>query len=157
MSITEKSILYVEDLDSPREIITKYVQALGFQNIDSVDSAKNAIAKLQSDSEKYFCVIADINMPDVNGIALVREIRKSDNLKHLPVIMLTAYPTDSNLIECIKAGATGFIAKPPKKKLLIEELEKSLDIFLKKKDPRICNPEDADLVDEALSKIRSSV
>ena len=149
----EHYVLYVEDLDSPRDIITSYVQMLGYPNIEPVSSGSEALRLLNANPEKYFCVLADINMPEMTGLELLAQIRSQPTLEHLPVLMLTAHASVDNLIDCIKKGASGFLVKPPRKKALRAELEKARRLFLTKRPPRLCREEDAHLLEDALLKL----
>ncbi len=145
-------ILLVEDLDAPREIITTYIEGLGYPHVDGASNAFDAMKFLERKPEHYMCVVTDINMPNKNGVQLIAEIRADDRLKHLPIIVLTAYSTAENLIECVEAGASGFLVKPPRKRELREELEKAKRILIRKQDPRLCQPEDALKLEDALSR-----
>lgn len=125
-SLVERAgVLYVEDLDAPREIVSNYLQALGYKNVEAVKSASEALEKLACEADKFFCVLADIHMPTMDGIELVKRIRANARTANIPVIILTADPTEENVLECVRAGASGFLAKPPKKKDLLRELEKA--------------------------------
>lgn len=147
------SILLVEDLDSPRNIIGAYIEAQGFLRVEGVSGAEEAVKRLLESPDKYFCVVTDINMPGVTGVELLGQVRSESSLEHVPVIMLTAYATPEHLIECIGKGATGFLVKPPRKKLLRQELNKAKRIYINKLSPRLCQPEEAHLLEEALARI----
>ncbi len=147
---TEFPILLVEDLDSPREIIQSYIEAMGYQKVVGVDSAKEALNLLEEKPGAFSCIVSDMNMPEMSGAEMIRQIRRDEVLHHLPVIVLTAYSTAENLIECIKAGATGFLVKPPRKKALRMELEKARRVYFGRQSPRLCSPEDAHLLEKAL-------
>jgi two-component system chemotaxis response regulator CheY len=152
-SVTSSSVLLVEDLDSPRFIISSYIEALGCGSVEAVSSGKEALEILAKTVEKFFCIIADVNMPEMTGIDLVRKIRANPKVEHLPVIMLTSYATVDNLISCVEAGATGFLVKPPQKRTLRQEIEKAQRIFVTKQSPRLCSPKDAHLLQEVLTDI----
>lgn len=153
-SPSHSAVLFVEDLDSPRDIIEEYIRALGFEHVDAVASAKEALKKLYVQPALYFCVIADIHMPVMDGIRLTEEIRNTPNLAHIPVVILTADPTAENVVECVRAGASGFLAKPPKKKELLRELEKAKRMLTYRQSPRLCAPEDAALLHSALKRLK---
>ena len=147
------SVLVVEDLDSPREIITSYIESLGFKKVFSVGSAKGALEMLEQNPNSFFCVLADIKMPAMNGIELTQRIRQTPSLAYLPVVILTAEPTEDHLIECVRAGATGFLAKPPKKVSLLRELEKAKRIVMFKYSARLCEPEEVEKLSAAIKQI----
>jgi two-component system, chemotaxis family, chemotaxis protein CheY len=156
--IDKFQILLVDDLNAPRDIIGSYIEMLGYSQVCGSESVKEAIYLLSQDPTAFSCVITDINMPNQSGIALIEHIRSNKELQHIPVIVLTAYSTTDNLIECVKAGATGFLVKPPGKKSLREEIEKAKRIFLRHDSPRICEPEEAEqLRDELTAKYKTVI
>lgn len=149
----ERAIMFIDDLDSPREIICSYIEALGYPQVVGQSSGKDALTELKKNSAKYFCVISDINMPHMNGVEFVKELRAIPSIAKLPVIMLTAYATAENLIDCVREGATGFLVKPPRKLLLQRELDKAKRIYVTNASPRLCRAEDADLLEDALDRL----
>ncbi|MFN8390561.1 MAG: response regulator [Bdellovibrionota bacterium] len=148
------SILLVEDLDSPREIVTTYIQSLGYRSVTATSDAETALKLLDEAPESYFCVVTDLHMPKMDGMQLTEQIRARAKTRFLPVVILTAYATPDNLLSCVKAGVSGFLAKPPKKKFLLKELEKAKRIVLFKQSPRLCEPKDAHLLEEALNRLK---
>ena len=143
-------ILVVEDLDSPRDIICSYIERLGFPNVEGASSVPDALARLQDHPGKFSCVITDISMPKVTGMHLITTVRASSSLKHLPVIVLTAYGTADCLIDCLKAGASGFLVKPPSRKDLQREIGRAVRISAKKSSPRMADEADAEKIRAAL-------
>ncbi len=143
-------ILVVEDLDSPRDIICAYVEGIGFPNVEGVGSAKEALEKLSATPGYFSCVLTDIRMPEMTGEQLIREIRRSSILHQLPVVVLTAYGTMDCLLDCLKAGASGFLVKPPKKADITRELSRAYRMVTHKKNPRLVNPEDVDALQDLL-------
>lgn len=149
------AVLVVEDLDAPRDIIRSYIEAMTNATVEAVDSVDEALSVLKQNPDRFYCVLTDYNMPQRTGLELIEEMRKSPRMTQIPVIVLTAYSTADNLVECIKAGATGFLVKPPKKKLLRFELEKSKRLYLSRQSPRLCEPEEAHLLEDAITRIAS--
>ncbi len=139
-------VLVVEDLDSPRDIICTYIEAFGFGHVDGVGSANEALSVLIATPDKYSCVVTDMKMPQVTGKELIEQIRKHPKLQNLPVIVLTAYGTADTLIDCLKAGASGFLVKPPKRQDLLRELGRAMRIVRNKESPRLTGQEEADLL-----------
>ena len=140
----EFRILIVEDLDSPRYIISVYVEELGFPLVSGTDSAKKALAELESDPNRYSCIITDLRMPEMNGQELIEKIRENPKLLHLPIIVLTAWGTSDALVDCLKAGASGFLVKPPKKTDMRRELARARRIAVGAANPRLASPEEAE-------------
>ena len=151
------AVLVVEDIDSPRDIICAYVEALGYPRVDGAGSVKEAFRLLRKDPEVYFCILSDILMPKVGGVEFVRQVRAELDplISSLPIIMLTAVPSPDNLLSCLKAGASGFLAKPPRKILLKKELERAKRTILNRRSPRLCSEKDAHLLEENLRKMIS--
>lgn len=148
---SEYRVLLVEDLDSPRDIICSYIETLGYLNVRGVSSVTEGLAELRKHPNDYFAIVTDINMPKQSGVELIQEVRRDEALHHIPVIVLTAYATAEHLVETVRAGATGFLVKPPKKRLLRAELEKAKRIFITHQSPRLCKAEDAHFLEAALS------
>ena len=151
-SFQKFQILLVEDLDAPRDIITTYIESLGFDHVTGVESVSEALKLLEENPTRFGCIVTDFSMPNQSGADLIAEVRRDETLNHLPIVVLTAYSTIETLIECIKAGATGFLVKPPRKKALRIELEKARRILFSKRSPRLCSPEEAHLLEEALTR-----
>ena len=124
---------------------------LGYPYIESVSRAAEGLEKLKDTPDEFFCIITDIRMPNMSGIEMTRVIRADKTLKHLPIIYLTAVPSRKNFIEGLKAGGTGFLVKPPQKRLLRAELEKAQRLFVSKQSPVLCKDEDAHMIDELLT------
>lgn len=142
-------ILVVEDLDAPRDIICAYIESMGFSAVVGTSSAAEALTLLESDRGGTSCIITDIRMPQMTGdkfISSAPAARKHDKLRHLPIIVLTAYGTTDCLIDCLKAGASGFLVKPPKKHDLTRELGRACRIATQGANPRLATEEEAELL-----------
>lgn len=147
-TVAQKRILFIEDLDAPRQIIEAYLGSLGYEHVVAFSDAQLALNELDSNPDNYFCVLSDIRMPNLDGIELIKRIRSSEKLRLLPVILLTAIPSIENVIEALKAGATGFLVKPPEKRLLRMEIEKAIRIFTNQQSPKLCQPSEAYLLED---------
>lgn len=143
-------IMVVEDLDSPRDLICSYIEGLGYPLVQGFCSAKQAIAELTRDSLSYSCILTDIRMPEMGGQQLIAYIRERSNLKHLPIIVLTAHGTSDYLLTCLQAGASGFLVKPPRKRDLVRELARAVRISLDHENPRLVEPDNAKRLGEIL-------
>ncbi len=147
---THSSVLVLEDLDSPRDIICALIQSLGYPNVVGVGNANLAIKLLLDAPFDYFAVVSDINLPQKSGFAFVKELRSILSISYLPVIVLTSDPSESNLLEALKCGVTGFLAKPPKKNLLKAELLKAKRIVTLGKDPQIGTSEEITMLEKTI-------
>ena len=118
-----KTILTVDDSASIRQMISCTLKDAGYEVIEAVDG-KDALAKLNDSS--IHMLISDVNMPNMNGIELVRLVRTNSAYKFIPIIMVTSESQDSKKLEGKKAGATGWIVKPFKPDQLLAVVKKVL-------------------------------
>jgi two-component system chemotaxis response regulator CheY len=119
---TTARILTVDDMATMRKIIKSLLNQLGYTNIDEAENGKEALVKLKQN--KYDLVLLDWNMPEMDGITLLQEIRKDPELKNIPVIMVTAEAKKENVLLAIQSGANNYIVKPFTAETLKEKLEK---------------------------------
>ena len=115
-------ILVVDDFSTMRRIIKNLLRDLGFTNIQEADDGNTALPMLQNGDFDF--VVTDWNMPGMQGIDLLKEIRKDDNLSHLPVLMVTAEAKREQIIAAAQAGVNGYIVKPFAAVTLKEKLDK---------------------------------
>ena len=115
-------ILVVDDMSTMRRIIKTILNQLGYSNIEEAENGKQAIGKLKK--EKFDFVITDWNMPEMDGLELVKQIRSDDDLKSIPVLMVTAEAKKENVMEALKAGVNNYIVKPFTPEVLKEKMEK---------------------------------
>ncbi|MDH4301050.1 MAG: chemotaxis response regulator CheY [Nitrospira sp.] len=103
-------ILVVDDMATMRRIVKNILKQLGFPNCEEAENGQEALQKLRG--ETYGFVVSDWNMPVMTGIDMLRAIRTDENLKAIPVLMVTAEAQQSNLIEAVQAGVSNYIVKP---------------------------------------------
>lgn len=115
-------ILVVDDFSTMRRIIKNLLKDLGFSNIQEADDGSTALPMLQQGGFDF--VVTDWNMPGMQGIDLLRAIRADDNLKHLPVLMVTAEAKKEQIIAAAQAGVNGYVVKPFTAATLKEKLDK---------------------------------
>jgi two-component system chemotaxis response regulator CheY len=105
-------ILIVDDSLPMRSIIQKSIIASGFGKANFIH-ASNGSEALQVLREKYpHLVITDYNMPDMNGIELVEEMKNDERLKTIPVLVVSTEGSRLKIEEFIQKGASGYIKKP---------------------------------------------
>jgi len=114
--------LVVDDFSTMRRIVRNLLKELGFANVDEAEDGVIALQKLQGGGFDF--VVSDWNMPNMDGLTLLQTIRAADNLKHLPVLMITAEAKKENIIAAAQAGASGYIVKPFTSATLSEKLQK---------------------------------
>jgi len=112
-------ILYVDDEPDLLELGRIFLERGGHFIVDTIDSAPAALSLLKS--TKYDAIIADFQMPDMNGIELLKKVRTSGN--HIPFILFTGQGREEIVIEAINNGATYYLQKGGTPKVLFTELE----------------------------------
>jgi len=104
-----KTFLFVDDSQSIREIVQFTLENEGY----SVLPGKNEVDALRyPNGDKIDLIITDLHMPEMNGIELIREIRKISHYQRTPILFLTTESQSSKKMEAKDAGATGWIIKP---------------------------------------------
>jgi len=103
------NILIVDDSASMRQLVAFTLQDAGFNVTQAVDGV-DALTK--SAPNKADIVITDLNMPNMDGIELIRQLRAKSEYKFTPIIMLTTESQDAKKQEGRQAGASGWIVKP---------------------------------------------
>ena len=120
----DKTVLVVDDSVSMRQMVAFTLKEAGFEVIEAGDG-KEAVAKL-NDGAKPNLVIADLNMPNMDGITLIKEIRTMRAHKFTPILMLTTESAEAKKKEGQAAGATGWIVKPFNPDQLLQVINKVL-------------------------------
>ncbi|KMV29726.1 chemotaxis response regulator CheY [Photobacterium swingsii] len=115
-------ILIVDDFSTMRRIVKNLLRDLGFNNTQEADDGLTALPMLKKGGFDF--VVTDWNMPGMQGIDLLKHIRVDDELKHLPVLMITAEAKREQIIEAAQAGVNGYIVKPFTAATLKEKLDK---------------------------------
>lgn len=115
-------ILIVDDFSTMRRIIKNLLRDLGFTNTAEADDGATALPMLQSGNFDF--LVTDWNMPIMNGLDLLREVRADDKLKHLPVLMVTAEAKRDQIITAAQAGVNGYVVKPFTADTLKDKIEK---------------------------------
>lgn len=114
--------LVVDDFSTMRRIVRNLLKELGYTNVDEAEDGSMALAKLRS--EQFDFVISDWNMPIMDGLTMLQNIRADPALSKLPVLMVTAEAKKENIIAAAQAGANGYVVKPFTAATLDEKLAK---------------------------------
>jgi len=99
------------------------LRGAGYEVVEATDG-RDALAKVNGAS--IHMVITDLNMPNLDGIGLIKELRSKPAFKFIPILMLTTESQDSRKQEGKTAGATGWIVKPFKSDQLLAVVRKVL-------------------------------
>lgn len=102
-------IMTADDSASMRQMVSFTLKQAGYDIVEAIDG-KDALTKM--DATKVDMLITDLNMPNVDGIELIKQVRTRADLKFIPIIMLTTESADDKKSAGKAAGATGWIVKP---------------------------------------------
>ena len=105
-----------------RRIVRSLLKEMGCINVDEAEDGAVALQMLTTN--RYDFVISDINMPNMNGFDLLRALKTDDNLKHIPVLMVTAEARKEDILLAAQSGAAGYVVKPFTKATLEEKVTK---------------------------------
>ncbi len=121
-------ILIVDDSSTMRRIIGNVVMQLGFnkENYDEAEDGLKAWNLLKENN--YDVILTDWNMPNMNGLELVKKVRMEGTHIKTPIIMITTEGGKNEVIEALKSGVNNYIVKP----FPAETLKEKLDSVLKK-------------------------
>jgi len=115
-------ILIVDDFSTMRRIIKNLLRDLGFTNTSEADDGLTALPMLQQGNFDF--LVTDWNMPGMEGIELLKKVRADEELKSLPVLLVTAEAKKEQIVEAAQAGVNGYIVKPFTSGTLKEKINK---------------------------------
>lgn len=116
-----KHVMAVDDSKTMRDMVTFTLRNAGFQ-VSEAEDGKAALAALTA--TKVDAVITDLNMPNMDGVTLIRNLRADPRYKTTPILMLTTESDPAKKNEGRDAGATGWLVKPFNPEKLVETLKK---------------------------------
>ncbi len=117
-------ILAVDDSPTMRRIIINTLKRAGYTDIIEATDGKDALAKMKVDKVDF--VITDWNMPEMDGLTFVTNVRNNPEHKDLPILMVTTRSVKDDIIEAMKAGVNSYIVKPFTPDTLKEKIESVL-------------------------------
>jgi excisionase family DNA binding protein len=106
-AVDQPRVLVVDDEASIRELLSKTL-ALAEYEVDTAQDGRAAIERLRLG--QYDLLIADLKMPGVDGLSVIREAKRLNG--SLPVIIITGFSTESSAIEAVNLGVAGYLTKP---------------------------------------------
>ena len=122
-------ILVVDDFPTMRRIVRNLLKELQFENVDEAEDGAAGLDKLRGGNFGF--VISDWNMPNMDGLSMLKAIRADAALAALPVLMVTAEAKKENIIAAAQAGASGYVVKPFTAATLEEKLSKIFEKMTK--------------------------
>lgn len=118
-----KTIMSVDDSTSVRQMVSFTLKTAGYNVVEAKDGL-DALNKLKAGPVNM--ILTDLNMPNMDGIELIREVRAGSSHKFIPIVMLTTESQAEKKQQGKAAGATGWIVKPFKPEQLLAVVKKVL-------------------------------
>ncbi|HEY3389221.1 MAG TPA: response regulator [Prolixibacteraceae bacterium] len=116
-----KTIMTVDDSASVRQMVSYTLREAGYDVVEACDGV-DALEKINS--AVFNLIITDLNMPRMDGISLIKQLRTNPKIKFTPILLLTTESQNEKKMEGKSAGATGWIVKPFKPEQLITVVKK---------------------------------
>ncbi|MDO8787043.1 MAG: chemotaxis response regulator CheY [Sulfuritalea sp.] len=113
--------LVVDDFSTMRRIVRNLLKELGLTNVEEAEDGAVALARLREGGFDF--VVSDWNMPNMDGLTLLQNVRADAMLKALPFLMITTEAKKENIAAALQAGASGYIVKPFTAATLQEKLD----------------------------------
>jgi two-component system, chemotaxis family, chemotaxis protein CheY len=117
--------LVVDDFSTMRRIVRGLLKEMGCQHIAEAEDGAAALDLLKTQQVDF--VVSDINMPIMDGFALLAAIKADVSLRHLPVLMVTAEARKEDIVKAARSGAAGYIVKPFSKATLEDKVQRILN------------------------------
>lgn len=125
----DEPILIADDLANMRADLVKILRTLGFTNIKEAKDGMEALDELRAEAQygnPYKVIFSDINMPQMDGIALLKALRFLDSYKKTPIFIVSTENEKGTILKAILEGATDYIIKPYKEEVVREKIMKKL-------------------------------
>lgn len=119
--MTSKALI-VDDSKTIRMILGRILRELGYEVCEATDG-KDALKVIEAQKATVDLVLADWNMPEMNGLDLVKHLRQNPDLASTKVIMVTTETEVDHIASALEAGANEYVMKPFTKEILREKLE----------------------------------
>jgi len=115
-----QTILIIDDIEENIDILERQLTSYEF-NVLTANEGPKGLHVLKK--EHVDLILLDINMPVIDGITLLTNIKEDESLSHIPVIMVTASDDVKTVLTCLKKGACGYITKPYSMKQIKQQME----------------------------------
>jgi CheY-like chemotaxis protein len=130
MKVTNKPILLVEDDQVDIMTIIRALKEIRVSNpLVSMENGEDALAHLKNPANDRPCIILlDLNMPIMNGIEFLQQVKQDDMLKRIPVVVLTTSEEQQDKVNSFNLGVAGYMAKPVDYQRFVEMM-RSIDLY----------------------------
>ena len=125
MTPSDATLLVVDDNEDNRYALTRRLAREGYANIATAVDGEQALELVRS--KPFDLVLLDIMMPKVNGYEVLAQMKADENLRHIPVIMISAVDELDSVVRCIEEGAEDYLSKPFNPTLLRARVGASLE------------------------------
>lgn len=123
--MAQLKFLIVDDSVTMRRIVVNTLKSIGYDQVVEAGDGKDALAKLLTEGADF--VITDWNMPEMNGLELVKAIRGNAQFENLPVLMVTTRGNKEDVIDAMKVRVNNYVVKP----FTPQGLKEKIDLVLK--------------------------
>jgi two-component system, chemotaxis family, chemotaxis protein CheY len=120
------AVLIVDDSPVMRKFIGRIVRMAGFEEAECLEASDGCEALAQLETRSVDVILTDINMPCMNGEALMQELQRNGTLLHTPAVVISTDATRDRVHRMFELGAKGYLSKPFCPEALREELERIL-------------------------------
>ena len=114
--------LVVDDSRAVRMILTRTLKEIGYEVCEAANGTE-ALKVIEAEKTAVTLVLADWNMPEMNGLDLLKRLRQKPELSSLVVVMVTTETDLDQMAAALEAGANEYVMKPFTKEILVEKLE----------------------------------
>lgn len=125
MADLNMKILVVDDFSTMRRIVKNLLKQNGYTNIEEAEDGAQAYEKVKDGG--YGFIVSDWNMPNMDGLELVKAVRSNPEIKDLPILMVTAEAEKDKVVAAIQAGVSNYIVKPFTGETLKEKMDGILE------------------------------
>ena len=123
----DTQVLVVDDSSTMRRIIINSLKKLEFSQVAEAENGVEALEKLSADTG---LIVTDWNMPVMNGLNFIKNVRANPEYTTVPIIMVTTEAGKSEIVEAVRNGVNNYIVKPFTVQVLKEKIQSVLDVEL---------------------------
>ena len=120
-------ILIVDDMPSLRDLLKAYLRRLNYRNITEAEDGRvayQALLAAKSGGAPFELVISDWNMPNLDGLELLKLVRSSPEWRNLPFLLLTTESEKTKVLEAVLANVSNYMVKPVEEEMLKDKMKK---------------------------------
>ena len=115
------NFLIVDDSSTVRRILSNALEQIGYESVIEAENGEEALETLAAEDVDF--LITDWNMPGVDGLELIRQVRRSNGMSDMPILMVTTRGMEEDVIKAMKAQVDNYIVKPFTPDVLEEKID----------------------------------